>query len=85
MIKVKHPMRVSVGTGIALEGDLILTSFHLVGYPYTGEITAEEIKVYQPHTDWKYNGLIGGEILAEVVGADPSFDLALLKIPPSRR
>jgi S1-C subfamily serine protease len=84
MIKVKHPTRFSVGTGIALERDLILTSFHLVGDPYTGEITAEEIRVSQPHTDWKYNGLIGGEILAEVVKADPSFDLALLKISPFR-
>jgi S1-C subfamily serine protease len=78
MIKVKHPKRVRVGTGMAVGRGLILTAFHLVGDPYTGEITAEEIKVSQPHTDWK------GEISAEVVKADPSFDLAVLKFEPFR-
>lgn len=78
MLKAKHPKRVRVGTGMAVEGDLILTAFHLVGNPYTGEITAEEVWVSQPHTDWKR------WILAEVVGAKPSFDLAVLKIEPFR-
>ncbi|HID87098.1 MAG TPA: serine protease [Anaerolineae bacterium] len=78
MIKAKHHRRVSAGTGMAVERDRILTAFHLVGDPYTGEITAEEIWVSQPHTDWK------GEISAEVVRADPSVDVAVLKVKPFR-
>jgi len=78
MVRARHPKRVSTGTGMAVGRDLILTAFHLVGDPYTGEVTAEEVWVSQPHTDWKR------WILAEVVGDEPSLDLAVLEIEPFR-
>lgn len=72
MIQAEHPERTARGTGVSVGQDLILTAFHLVGNPSTGEITAEEVRVSQPHLDWKQG------CLARVAAADPALDLALL-------
>ncbi len=49
VVKAKHPGSERFGTGIAVAQGLVLTAFHLVGSPDTGEITAEEIMLSQPH------------------------------------
>lgn len=73
MIKAKHPRKIRAGTGVWMGQGLILTAFHLVGDPFTGEITAEEIRVSQPHLGWKEG------CLAKVAAIDPSLDLVVLK------
>ncbi|MCS7287091.1 MAG: serine protease [Anaerolineae bacterium] len=73
MVKVKHREGERNGTGVAVGKGLMLTAFHLVGNLRTGKITAEEIWLSQPHTEWKE------EIPAEIVKADPSLDLVVLK------
>lgn len=74
MIKAEHPTGIRAGTGVAVDQELILTVFHLVGSNKTGEITATEIRITQPHTPWKE-----WYALAKVAATDPSLDLAVLK------
>ncbi len=76
LVRAKHPGGERVGTGMAVAEGFLLTAFHLLGDPATGEITAEEITLSQPHTGQK------GEIPAEVEEAFPSLDLAVLKFEP---
>lgn len=78
LIKAEHPNGIRAGTGMAVDEGLILTAFHLVGDPYTGKVTAKEIRVSQSHTDWK------GEVPAQVAAADPLLDLAVLKFELAR-
>ncbi|NIM99314.1 MAG: hypothetical protein GTO24_14930 [candidate division Zixibacteria bacterium] len=80
MIKAEHPTGIKAGTGVAVDQELILTVFHLVGSNKTGEITATEIRITQPHMPWKE-----WYALAEVVATDPSLDLAVLKFERHRK
>jgi hypothetical protein len=73
MIKAKHPRKTRSGTGVWMGQGLILTAFHLVGDSSTGEITAQEIRISQPHLGWEEGSL------AKVAAIDPSLDLAVLK------
>jgi len=77
MIKAEHPMGIKAGTGVAVGQELILTDFHLVGSSKTGDITATEIRISQPHMPWKE-----WYALAEVEATDPSVDLAVLEFEP---
>lgn len=77
MIKAEHPLGIRVGTGVAVDQGLILTVFHLVGHNKTGDITATEIRITQPHMPWKE-----WYALARVAMADPSLDLAVLEFEP---
>lgn len=79
MIKAKHARIIRAGTGVWMGQGLILTAFHLVGDPSTGEITAEEIRISQPHLGWKEG------CLAKVAAIDPSLDLAVLKCETIRK
>jgi S1-C subfamily serine protease len=79
MIKAEHPLGIKAGTGVAVDRGLILTDFHLVGSDRTGEITAMEIRISQPHMPWKE-----WYALAEVATTDPSVDLAVLRFEPYR-
>lgn len=74
MIKAEHPMGIKSGTGVAVDQELILTVFHLVGSNKTGEITATEIRITQPHMPWKE-----WYALAKVAATDPSLDLAVVE------
>lgn len=78
MIKAKDARKIRAGTGVWMGQGLILTAFHLVGDPSTGEITAEEIRVSQPHLGWQEG------CLAKVAAIDPSLDLAVLKCETMR-
>lgn len=73
VVKAKHPGSERFGTGIAVAQGLVLTAFHLVGSPDTGEITAEEIRLSQPHMGRKE------ELQAKVIKSEPSLDLAVLR------
>jgi S1-C subfamily serine protease len=79
MIKAEHPTGIKAGTGVAVDQELILTVFHLVGSNETGEVTATEIRISQPHMPWKER-----YALAEVAATDPSLDLAVLEFEPHR-
>ena len=79
MIRAEHPTRIKSGTGVAVDQELILTVFHLVGSNKTGEITATEIRITQPHMPWKE-----WYALAKVAAVDPSLDLAVLKFERHR-
>ncbi len=74
MIKAEYPTGTKAGTGVAVGQELILTDFHLVGSNGTGEMTATEIRITQPHMPWKE-----WYALAQVVASDPSLDLAVLE------
>lgn len=74
MVRAKHSGAERFGTGMAIAEGLVLTAFHLVGNPKTGEVTAEEIRLSQPHLGRK------DELQAKVIKADPSLDLAVLKL-----
>ena len=76
LVRVRHPGGERAGTGIAVAEGFLLTAFHLLGDPGTGEITAEEILISRPHTEWKE------EIPAEVEDVIPPVDLAVLKFEP---
>lgn len=73
MVRAKHPGSERLGTGMAIAEGLLLTAFHLVGNPNTGEITAEEIRLSQAHLGRME------ELHAKVAKADPALDLAVLK------
>lgn len=73
MIKADHAGGILAGTGVWMGKGLVLTSFHLVGNSSTGDITAHEIRLSQPHLGWEE------ESLAEVVAVDSSLDLAVLR------
>jgi hypothetical protein len=79
IIRAEHPTRIKSGTGVAVDQELILTVFHLVGSNKTGEITATEIRITQPHMPWKE-----WYALAKVAAVDPSLDLAVLKFERHR-
>ena len=74
MIKAEHPMGIKAGAGVAVDQELIVTVFHLVGSNKTGEITATEIRITQPHMPWKE-----WYALTKVAATDPSLDLAVLE------